>query len=85
MKHIQDLLESTEDALDIADKVAEETDKRYTHEEMFAKLRRQLMNNENYQLRYLPLFFDDVNNITSYIRNNLSNPQAAKDLIGNIE
>ena len=28
-----------EDALDIADKVAEETDKRYTHEEMFAKLR----------------------------------------------
>ena len=22
------------------------------------------MNNENYQLRYLPLFFDDVNNIT---------------------
>ena len=48
------------------------------------------MNNENYQLRYLPLFFDDVNNITSYnitsyIRNNLSNPQAAKDLIGNIE
>lgn len=43
------------------------------------------MNNENYQLRYLPLFFGDVNNITSYIRNNLSNPQAAKDLIGNIE
>ena len=43
------------------------------------------MNNENYQLRYLPLFFDDVNNITSYIRNNLSNPQAAKDLIDTIE
>lgn len=33
------LTESAEDALDIADKVAEETNKRYTHEEMFAKLR----------------------------------------------
>ena len=31
------LTESAE--LDIADKVAEETNKRYTHEEMFAKLR----------------------------------------------
>lgn len=32
---------------------------------------------DNYQLRYLPLFFDDVNTITSYIKNELSNPQAA--------
>lgn len=33
------LTESVEDALDVGDKVAEETNKRYTHEEMFAKLR----------------------------------------------
>ncbi len=33
------LRESIEDALDMADKVAEEDSKRYTHEEMFAKLR----------------------------------------------
>ena len=33
------LTESTEVALDTADQLAEETDKRYTHEEMFAKLR----------------------------------------------
>ena len=33
------LTESTEDALDVADKMAEETIRRYTHEEMFAKLR----------------------------------------------
>lgn len=33
------LTDSVEDALDVADKMAEETDKRYTHEEMFAKLR----------------------------------------------
>lgn len=33
------LTESVEDALDIADKMAEETDERFTHEEMFAKLR----------------------------------------------
>ena len=33
------LTESVEDALDVADKMAEETNKRYTHEEMFSKLR----------------------------------------------
>ncbi len=33
------LTESIEDALDVADKAAEETNKRYTHEEMFGKLR----------------------------------------------
>lgn len=32
------LTESTEDALDVADKMAAETNKRYTHEEMFSKL-----------------------------------------------
>ncbi len=36
------LTESVEDSLDIADKMAEETNKRYTHEEMFEKLRRVL-------------------------------------------
>lgn len=33
------LTESIEDSLDVADKMAEETNKRYIHEEMFAKLR----------------------------------------------
>ena len=33
------LTESIEDALDVADKQAEENNKRYTHEEMFSKLR----------------------------------------------
>lgn len=33
------LTESVEDALEVADKVAEENNKRYTHEEIFAKLR----------------------------------------------
>lgn len=33
------LTDSTEAALDTADQLAEETDERYTHEEMFAKLR----------------------------------------------
>lgn len=36
------LTESIEDALDVADKVAEETEKRYTHEETFAKLRERV-------------------------------------------
>lgn len=33
------LTDSVDNALDVADKMAAETDKRYTHEEMFAKLR----------------------------------------------
>lgn len=43
------------------------------------------MINGNYQLRYLPMFFDDVNNITSYIKNELSNPKAASELVDMIE
>lgn len=44
-----------------------------------------MLNNNNYQLRYLPLFFDDVNSITSYISYDLSNPKAANDLIDETE
>ncbi len=36
------LTESIEDALDVADKMAEETTERYTHEEIFAKLREEV-------------------------------------------
>lgn len=40
---------------------------------------------ETYKLRYLPMFFDDVNNIALYIKNELSNPNAANDLIDAVE
>lgn len=43
------------------------------------------MINDNYKLRYLPLFFDDINSITSYIKNKLTNPKAANDLIDAVE
>lgn len=43
------------------------------------------MINDNYQLRYLPLFFDDVNSVISYIKNELLNPKAANDMIDAIE
>ena len=33
------LTDTTEDSLDVADKMAEETTERYTHKEMFSKLR----------------------------------------------
>ena len=36
------------------------------------------MNNEKYQLRYLPIFFEDVKEIVLYIKNELSNEKAAK-------
>ena len=42
------LTESAEAALDIAAKVADETDTRYTHEEIFAKLREAV--NEQWKL-----------------------------------
>ena len=43
------------------------------------------MNNENYQLRYLPIFFEDVKEIVLYIKNELSNEKAANDLIDAVE
>ena len=43
------------------------------------------MNNEKYQLRYLPIFFEDVKEIVLYIKNELSNEKAANDLIDAVE
>ena len=43
------------------------------------------MNNEKYQLRYLPSFFEDVKEIVLYIKNELSNEKAANDLIDAVE
>lgn len=36
------LTESIDDALDVADKMSEETTERFTHEEMFSKLRGEI-------------------------------------------
>ena len=41
--------------------------------------------NSSYQFRYLPLFYHDVISVTSYIKNELSNPKAASDLIDAVE
>lgn len=43
------------------------------------------MTHYNYHIRYLPLFFDDLNDITSYIKNELSNLKAANDLVDAVE
>lgn len=43
------------------------------------------MTNGNYRIRYLPLFYEDMHSIVSYIKNELSNPQAANDLIDVVE
>lgn len=40
---------------------------------------------EEYKLRYLPLFYDDVYDITWYISNELHNEKAADDLVDAIE
>jgi hypothetical protein len=39
------------------------------------------MTDQTYKLRYLPLFYEDLENKLLYIANELKNPQAANDLI----
>ena len=41
--------------------------------------------NKEYKLRYLPIFYEDVNEKISYIRNELQNPSAANNLIDAVE
>ncbi len=43
------------------------------------------MNQNEYKLSFLPLFEDDLNEITGYIVNHLQNPSAALQLIDDIE
>ena len=43
------------------------------------------MKTKTYKLRFLPLFEDDLNEITDYIANHLQNPSAALRLIDDIE
>lgn len=38
-----------------------------------------------YRLRYLPLFYDDLQEIVTYITEHLSNPRAANHLLDDIE
>ena len=38
-----------------------------------------------YELRYLPVFYDDLYKIVSYIREKLLNPNAADDLLDEVE
>jgi toxin ParE1/3/4 len=42
------------------------------------------MDRKKYKISFLPLFEDDLNNITNYIINNLQNPDAALRLIDDI-
>jgi len=39
------------------------------------------MDNANYQLRYLPIFYEDMAEVVDYISNDLQNPAAALNLI----
>ena len=41
--------------------------------------------NKEYKLRYLPLFYEDVREKISYIRDELQNPSAADNLIDAVE
>ncbi len=43
------------------------------------------MVNEKYELRYLPLFYKDLEQKILYIAEDLKNPQAANDLLDDVE
>ena len=43
------------------------------------------MVNRKYKLQYLPLFYEDFDEILSYIRDRLNNPEAAAELINQVE
>ena len=40
---------------------------------------------KNYELRYLPLFYDDLNRVVKYVSESLQNPEAANRLIDAVE
>ena len=43
------------------------------------------MQNEEYSLRYLPIFYDDLSEAVEYIANNLHSKQAALNLVNAVE
>ena len=43
------------------------------------------MGNKKYKLKYLPLFFEDLDNIVNYIRDTLHKPRAADRLVDLVE
>ena len=43
------------------------------------------MDDTRYTLRYLPLFYEELSQKVSYIANKLQNPQAANDLLDQVE
>ena len=43
------------------------------------------MDNNSYSLRYLPVFYEDLEETVSYIANELMNVKAANDLLDGIE
>ena len=40
---------------------------------------------KNYKLKVLPVFVEDLNNITAYISKTLKNPEAANKLVDDVE
>jgi hypothetical protein len=43
------------------------------------------MLSKKYRLRYLPLFYEDLDEKVTYILEKLKNPKAANDLLDNVE
>ena len=43
------------------------------------------MRSEKYRLRYLPLFYEDLDEKIAYIAETLKNPKAARDLLDKVE
>ena len=44
-----------------------------------------MSNSNDYELRYLPIFYEDLGQTVTYIASELKNPKAAQDLIDAVE
>lgn len=88
MEQFEHINGSVESALDAADRQAATTTLRYSHDEVFGSIREGLRHGDapkQYRLRYLPLFWDDLNDAVTYIADVLKAPLAAEHLLDEVE
>ena len=81
------LTDGVETALDVADKLAEEDDKRYTHEEVFSNLRRRINGQNKIYVKNFVIYYvvigDGRDDKIVEVRRFLYNKQDATHLVQN--
>ena len=85
LEEYANLTDSVELKLDEADKQATITEERLSRETVFSNVRNAINGKQSYQLRFLPLFEQDLISVANYITHVLKNEDAALRLINDIE